>query len=411
MGIRPATHALIRTLGTMKRMFGQTLSPHGSPQLDRAIVAALFVADMAWLIALAVRDRRTAGEVIALGLVAAGCATAFLWRRHRPFIVIAAIVAGYVAAAAIHDKSLATQVSGAQVLIGVYALGSWSERRRWGAVAVAFAAAVAVVGALGEGTGVVESVTFPTALIAAPWLAGYGARMRRRHLAEVEARLLRAEAERDERARLAVIEERGRIARELHDVVAHHVSLIGVQAGAARTTLDHDPERTRSALLAIESSSRDAVREMRQLLDVLAEPPNAQSQPPAPGLAEFGRLCDSYTSAGLQVVRTISGSADLLPALQALTLYRVVEEALTNVTRHSAATSCTVHLHVAVDGARAVVGDPGPTRPHAPLPPPDAGRGLIGMRERVDVFAGTLLVGPTATSAWTVDAWLPIGSR
>ena len=143
----------------------------------------------------------------------------------------------------------------------------------------------------------------------------------------------------------------------------------------------------------------------------LAELPNTHSQPPAPGLAEFGRLCDSYMSAGLQVVRTVSGTTDLLPAMQALTLYRVVEEALTNVTRHSAATSCTVHLHVAADGARVVIGDPGPTRPHAPLPPPDAGRGLIGMRERVDVFAGTLLVGPTASRAWTVDAWLPIGTR
>lgn len=411
MGQRPTTGALIPTLGTMKRMVTRTMSPHGSPQLDRVIAAVLLIADVGWLVVLAARGRATAREAIALGVVAASCAAVFVLRRRRPFLLVGVVVVGYVVAAAIRDRGLATQASGAQVLIAVYALGSWSNRRRWAAAVPLLAAGVAIVGALGDGAEIVESVTFPTALIAAPWLAGYSARMRRLHLAEVEASLARVEAERDERARLAVIEERGRIARELHDVVAHHVSLIGVQAGAARTTLDSDPERTRGALAAIESSSRDAVREMRQLLDVLAESPNSNSQPPAPGLAEFGRLCDSYLPAGLHVVRTISGTADLLPALQALTLYRVVEEALTNVTRHSATTTCTVHLHVDADGARVVVTDPGPTKPHAPLPPPDAGRGLIGMRERIDVFGGTLVVGATTASAWTVDAWLPTGAR
>jgi signal transduction histidine kinase len=222
----------------------------------------------------------------------------------------------------------------------------------------------------------------------------------------VEERLLAAEADREERARRAVADERARIARELHDVVAHHVSLIGVQAGAARTTLDRDGEATRRALSGIEASSREAVREMRRLLEVLDGDGSTPLTAP-PGPAEFDALAAGFAAAGLGVRCTRTGDPDGLGDLHALTLYRIAEEALTNVTRHSQARTCTLSLHVDERAARVVVRDPGPSHRRAPVPPPGAGRGLAGMRERVALFGGTLEAGPAAGAGFLVDATLP----
>ena len=421
MGVGSAPHTTVRTLDSVTRepaisapttrALGLTLHPHGSVALDRALACFLFVADVVWLGVLTVRGDRTVAEGGGLAVVSAVVAGGFLWRRRRPVALVALVVVGYVAAAAIHGQSLATQVTGAAVVLAVYALGSWSEHRRWAISLMLVAAVVVTAGALGDGTGVVESLSFSGALLGAPWFAGSAGRMRRRHLDAVEARLRQVESERDERARLAVIEERARIARELHDVVAHHVSLIGVQAGAARTMLGRDTDHTHEALLAIESSSRDAVREMRQLLDVLGTAGSGIERAPAPGLAEFGRLCDSYAVAGLTVQRTTSGTVDRLSPLHAVTLYRIIEEALTNVSRHSTAARCAVHLHADEHGARVVITDPGPSKDAATVSPRGSGRGLVGMRERVDVFNGTIVTGPTTSATWVIDAWLPVDEQ
>jgi signal transduction histidine kinase len=393
----------------MTSLAGRTLSPHGSLRFDRAITAALLGADMIGLATLAARRDLLGGEVAGLVVVALGTSLAFLRRRDRPLLLVCIVVAGYIVAGAIRERGLVTQLTGAQALLAVYALGSWSSRRRWAVAVPAALAVIGLAGALADDASTVEAVSVPAAIIGAPWLAGYAARMRRLHLAEVEDRLRRAEAERDALARQAVIEERARIARELHDVVAHHVSLIGVQAGAARTTLGRDESATRTALSAIESSSRDAVREMRQLLDVLGREPGDEPAAPVPDLAAFGRLCDGYSSAGLRVLRTTSGTVDHLPLLHASTLYRIAEEALTNITRHSTATECALHLHGDERSARVVVTDPGPPRAHAPIPPPGSGRGLLGMRQRVEMFGGALVAGPVSRgTAWVVDAWIPL---
>ena len=421
MGLGSAPYATVRTLGSVNReptsraptarTLGLTLHPRGSVALDRVLAGALFVADVVGLAVLVGRGDRTVVEGAGLAVVSAVVAGGFLWRRRRPVAVVALVVGGYVAAGAVHGQSLATQITGAQVVLAVYTLGSWSEHRRWAIGLALLAAVVVTAGALGDGSGVVQSLSFSGALLGAPWFAGSAGRMRRRHLDSVEARLRQVESERDERARLAVIEERARIARELHDVVAHHVSLIGVQAGAARTMLGRDTDRTHEALLAIESSSRDAVREMRRLLDVLGTAGSGSERVPAPGLAEFGRLCDSYAVAGLTVQRTTSGVVDRLSPLHALTLYRIIEEALTNVSRHSAADTCAVHLHADENGARVVVTDPGPSKPQAAASPTGSGRGLVGMRERVDVFSGTIVTGPTMDANWVIDAWLPMDEQ
>jgi signal transduction histidine kinase len=263
--------------------------------------------------------------------------------------------------------------------------------------------ALAVAGALGDGAGVVESLTAGLAVIALPWVLGLAARTQRRYIAEVERRLDAAVRERDERARRAVADERAHIARELHDVVAHHVSLIGVQAGAARTALDRSPNTTRTALGEIEAASRDALGEMRRLLDTLRDSSPA-TLTPHPGLADVGHLAAGFAGAGVDVIMRGNGAADGLPPVLELCCFRIVEEALTNVTRHSAASRATVDIERAETGVRLVVVDPGPRRPGSD----GGGRGLLGMSERVALFGGTLAAGPLPGGGFAVVAELPL---
>jgi signal transduction histidine kinase len=390
---------------------GRTFSPHGSARLDAALIGALLVTDVVGITVDAARGEMDHPvQVVGLAAVAVACSAAFWWRRRRPLLLFAVVIVAWVVAAALHEQMLLTERTGVQLVLVVYALGSWSQRRRLAAVVPVALALLAGFGAAGDGEGFPAVVSIPIALVAAPWFAGYAARMRRQHLADVEQRLDRAEIEVHERARLAVVEERARIARELHDVVAHHLSLIGVQAGAARTTLGRSTEDTRLALTGIESSSRDAVHEMRHLLDALGSPGETPLAP-APGLAEFGRLCDTYLAAGLTVQRSTSGSLEHLPPLQALTLYRIAEEALTNITRHSTASTCTLLLHADERQGRVIVSDPGPGRQRDPQPPPGVGRGLIGMRQRVDVFGGTLVAARVEGGGFLVDATVAVEAR
>ena len=183
-------------------------------------------------------------------------------------------------------------------------------------------------------------------LVALPWVAGQAARSRRLYLEQVERRLVEAERDRDARAQRAALDERRHIARELHDVVAHHVSLIGVQAGAARVALGAGPDSTREALLAIERSSRSAVGEMRHLLDVLRADGGAAELESQPGLGRLDELIANFGDAGLQVTLRADGPLRGLSPLVDLCCYRIVEEALTNVTRHSTAAVATVDIRV-----------------------------------------------------------------
>lgn len=246
--------------------------------------------------------------------------------------------------------------------------------------------------------------------------------------------------ERDENARRAVLDERVRIARELHDVVAHHVSVMGVQAGAARRVLDRDPELTRRVLAGIESSGREAVTEMRRLLGVLrgAEereaprelPTHAAPGPgdipvpggipgpggipvpdsdrsPAPGLDSLEALVERTRSAGLEVALTVVGepSAPLAPSLQ-LAAYRIVQEALTNTVRHAGARRADVRVRHEPGWLEVEVVDDGRA---VPTPGTRRGVGHLGIRERVAVHTGELDLGPRVGGGYRVRARLPLG--
>jgi signal transduction histidine kinase len=320
-------------------------------------------------------------------------------------VILASLVAIGVANGAV-GPGLLTQHTGVPLVVAVYSAGSWSEHRRWATALAGTLASLVLFGFRHHPhTTLSQAGTVAMVLIALPFVAGLAARSRRAYVDEVERRLAAAERDRDEQARRAAEDERRHIARELHDLVAHHVSLIGVQAGAARTALDQTPaasEVTRRALLAIEESSRSAVGEMRQLLDVLRGDDGVAELQPAPGLSRLGTLVEDFRTAGLEVWLSVQGDPAALSPLQDLCCYRLIEEALTNVTRHSLARSASVWISVDDRDIEAAVHDCGPSRPASA----GTGRGLVGLRERVELSGGVLAAGPV-DQGFSVRASIP----
>jgi signal transduction histidine kinase len=249
---------------------------------------------------------------------------------------------------------------------------------------------------------VAEDLVFSAIIVATPWIAGRAYEGRQRRALEMEQRSEWLERAREADMRAAVAEERARIARELHDLISHTVSVMGIQAGAAAEVLDSDPSRAREALRAIERSAREAVLELRRLLDVLRQHGDAPGLAPQPGLRELADLVEPLESTGLQVeLRADAAGARLPPGVE-LAGYRIVQEALTNVVKHAHASSVVIEtrrnarwleVEVRDDG----VGDAGDRT---------AGHGLIGMRERVALYGGTLEAGPHPEGGWRVRARL-----
>jgi signal transduction histidine kinase len=255
--------------------------------------------------------------------------------------------------------------------------------------------AVAIVGSGMDADTVVTNVV---AFGVAWWL---GDRHRRAEgAAEAERRAAADLAER------AVADERLRIARELHDIVAHAMSLIAVQAGSGRLVMDESPEVARAALVNIETTSRDALQEMRRLLSVLRDDSgDASSLAPSPGLVEIEGLIESARSAGVDATVRTEGNAAPLPAGVALCAYRIVQEALTNVRKHAHARAACVTLRFAAAALEVEIVDDGVgMRAHAATA---HGHGLLGLRERVELYGGTIEAGP-ARRGFRVWASIPL---
>ena len=239
------------------------------------------------------------------------------------------------------------------------------------------------------------------------WLVGDNLRVRRAYTKELEDRATDLMAEREDRASMAVIEERARIARELHDVVAHYVSVMVVQAAGARRIADKDPAAARGALEAVESAGRTALAEMRRMLEVLrADDPGMG---PQPGLGELNRLIEHVRGVGLPVELRIEGSACSMPAGMDLAAYRIVQEALTNTVKHGGKANARVTVTYTTDTLEIEVIDDGrgAAAPLLSMGVP-GGHGLIGMKERVALFGGQLSVGPVLTGGYRVFARMPI---
>jgi signal transduction histidine kinase len=234
--------------------------------------------------------------------------------------------------------------------------------------------------------------------------------IRRAYTASLEERAAQLEAARVADARTAVSEERGRIARELHDVVAHHVSVMTVQATAAQRMLERDPALAREAMAAVESTGRAALGEMRSIVGVLRESAGERSDAlaPQPRLADLDCLLVSLREAGLRVALVRSGDLTDLPAGIDLALYRIVQEALTNTLRHAGPTSAEVTLVRSTHAVQVRVVDSGRGAAAALNGSGCAGHGLIGMRERVALYGGDLTAGPRSGGGYIVEASIPL---
>ncbi len=237
------------------------------------------------------------------------------------------------------------------------------------------------------------------------WLAGSAVRSWRGRARALEERAQALERERELAARVAVADERARIARELHDVVAHSVSVMVVQAGAARRALGHRPEQAGEAMRAVETAGREALGELRRLLTVLADGRADAGLDPQPGLGELDALIERVRSAGLQVAKTVEGEPQPLSPGIDLAAYRIVQEALTNTLRHAPGARARVTIRYLEHELNLDIADVGGGPP--PASSAGAGRGLIGMRERVAMLGGELEVG-RREGGFRVSARLPL---
>jgi signal transduction histidine kinase len=297
------------------------------------------------------------------------------------------------------------------VLALAYTVAAWGSLRAAVAGLVAIYATITLL-ALMEAPGLdVATVLGNLAFFGVAWAIGIAVRARRE---AIEARIREAEErsnfERQRAARL-LAEERLRIARELHDVVAHSMSVIAVQAGVGAHVVEERPAEARAALEAISATSRGALAEMRQLLGALRDDDGERSRQPAPDLSNVGQLVDDVRAAGVPVVLEVSGACSgINPAIE-LSAYRLIQEALTNVIKH-AGTPSRVEVRVQHDDESltvSVVDDGRGAAAKADADQPGAGHGLIGMRERVEIWGGELTAGPARGGGYAVTATLPYG--
>jgi signal transduction histidine kinase len=298
------------------------------------------------------------------------------------------------------------------ILVLLYTVAAYRPRRQSTAAAAIcmVGGCVAIIVWSPDGPGaklimqlLVGGVLFGGSTLSA-WVLGDSMRYRRGYYAALEDRAARLEAERDAQAKVATAAERARIARELHDIIAHHVSVMVVQADGAGYALRSDPVRAEMAIKAISATGRQALTEMRRLLGVLRGADEQAQMTPVPGIGELRELLDQARAAGLAVSYTLSGVPRELPEGAGLAAYRVVQESLTNTRKHAGlAASAAVTLRYEPDGLVVEVTDDGV----ASLPADSAGHGLAGMRERIEMYGGTVQAGPLPGGGFGVRARLP----
>ena len=376
--------------------------------VDSVLAAALLIAG--------------AGPAFAKGVyegipVAVGLTVPIVFRRKHPVGAYATAVAAGGLQVTLGIRPAATDVA---ILILLYTLAAYTPRRVsvWGLAVCLAGSAVGLLQwtSLADRT-LLEWLTTGATVFAGPallaWVLGDSMRYRRAYYASLEDRAARLEAERDAQAKVATAAERARIARELHDVIAHNVSVMVVQADGASYALDTDPARAREALAAISATGRQALAEMRRLLGVLRhEGDGAHSvRAPQPGIGELGELLDQARGAGLPVSFTVEGDAQPLPGGVALAAYRIVQESLTNTRKHAGpVASASVLLRYSPDAVVLTISDDGWGDLGGAALPGAPGHGLTGMRERVAVYGGSVAAGPRPGGGFEVVATLPLAT-
>jgi signal transduction histidine kinase len=334
---------------------------------------------------------------------------ALAFRRRYP---VAAFITGSVVGLVQVLVGIRPNVIDVAIVILLYTLAAYRPRRLsvpgLGICLIGSAVAIAVWRPLT--TSLLDWIITGAIIFAGPsliaWVLGDSMRYRRAYYTALEDRAARLERERDAQAQIAAAAERARIARELHDVVAHNVSVMVVQADGASYALDRSPERARQALAAISSTGRQALSEMRRMLGVLRSDDGETGVAPLPGIAQLGELLDQTRATGLAVSFTVEGVPAPLPGGLALAAYRIVQESLTNTRKHGGpAASAQVLLRYCEDVLVLQITDDGFG---AAASADGGGHGLTGMRERVALYNGTLQAGPLPGGGYQVTARLPV---
>jgi signal transduction histidine kinase len=321
------------------------------------------------------------------------------WRRRAP-LWVAAIVMGTLVVASLAVGSAPTQDTPLVAwLLAIYTVAAHCERR-----------AALIGGAFSLCAGTVwiglDDVFFPIVVFGGAWFAGRLVRQREVHALVVEERAAAVEREREANMRVATAEERARIARELHDVLSHSVSVMVVQAGAERLALGSNRAATAEALEAIERTGRQALAEMRRLLEMLRVGDEAPSNAPPPTLTELDALVAQVRDAGLSVDVRVEGEPQALPPGVAVSAYRIVQEALTNVLKHAGPAQARVVVRYGSRELTLEIADDG----RGPGTAGAAGHGLVGMRERVAVYGGEFEASARNGGGFVVRACLPLAA-
>ncbi|WP_344448953.1 sensor histidine kinase [Actinocorallia aurantiaca] len=336
-----------------------------------------------------------------------GLLTPLIWRRRWPRGVFAVI--GLVSFAQ-WLAGVDPHVANVSVLVALYTVASRSTLR-WALAAAAVSVFGFALPAFDGGQSfksALNAMATVTVFVVAILIFGIYLRTRRAYLQSLEERALQAEQERDTQVRMAMAAERARIARELHDVIAHNVSVMVVQADGAAYAIDTDVERARNALETISTTGRLALGEMRRLLGVLRESDDTGSYTPQPGVGQLGELVEQVREAGLPLEFTVEGEQKELPQGLQLSVFRIVQEALTNTLKHAGpGASASVRLRYEDGGVEIHVRDDGHGTAEAEND--GKGHGLAGMRERAALYGGTVRARPVPGGGFEVAVRLPAG--
>lgn len=322
------------------------------------------------------------------------------WRREQPFAVLLVCLAVVAVGETVGYPGQATYLL-LELIIVFYSLGAWVELRRSAVgMAISLGIILALVAIHEPG---LDNFTFITLFYGGAWLVGTFVRRPRLRALQLETEAASLEAAHRAAAQRAIEEERARIARELHDVVAHSVSVMVIQAGAVRHSLATGQEREREALERVERVGREALDELRRMLGILRSSDERPSLAPQPGLSDLAALADQMQTAGLPVDLRVTGG-DALPAGIGLTVYRIVQEALTNVLKHAGPARATVTVAAGERLVLVEVVDDGDGASQGP----GSGHGLVGMRERAAIYSGTLTAVKRDGGGFAVRAELPV---
>jgi signal transduction histidine kinase len=389
------------------------LARHHARAVDLAVVSVIFLVTLFATATATGSSPRAAGLSASAVLVAGVSYGALLLRRRRPLLVLAVTVAGAEVYLALCRGELVLTAP----LVALYAVAeSGGGHRR--PVAIGGLAVVALAGlhALQRPGSWLGPENLALAALGGLAVAiGDASRSHRAYVAEVEARARRAELDRQQEARRQVAEERIRIARDLHDMLGHHLALINVQAGVAAHVLDDQPRQTRQALAHIRQTCRAGLADLRDTVGLLRQPgdPAAPTEPTV-GLAGLPGLIAGFTRSGLRIAEEVNGAVYPLPHTVDRTAYRIIQESLTNAGKHAGQTAVRLNLHYGRQELRIVVEDDGTggRSPDgfdaAPRVRDGTGHGIMGMTERVAAVGGNLDAGPQPGGGYRVRATLPL---